>query len=99
MDKSYILQKICKESKQTKKLLPYLQKEAEEIITELTLELGLHKQDVREVVYTQFKFVDKVIRTGTLVKDEKFDINSYKSVRLLHLGRFIVAPTFKKRFG
>lgn len=74
-----------------------LQKEAEDIITELSLLTGLTKDKIRIAVMSQFRFVRDVMRLSNKPDSEDFDINDYKSIIIRRLGKFTVKPTFKKK--
>lgn len=54
-----------------------------DLIKEVAAEYDLTFEEVREAVFSQYKFLLEVIRSG-----DKSNSESFKSVRLSHLGTF-----------
>lgn len=76
----------------------YLQKEIEDEMLRLAEELNLNKETIRAAFVSQFRFIHNVIKNCVRCsKDENFDLNNYKSIRLPFLGRFEPKKSFIKK--
>jgi nucleoid DNA-binding protein len=60
-----------------------IQKEIRDLIKELAEKHNLSFETVREIIYSQFKYVRQELESGV-----KGDYNSYKNVMLRYLGTF-----------
>lgn len=97
MDNKSTLETIQQRSSKYASTTYRLQKEAEDIITELSLLTGLTKDKIRIAVISQFRFVRDVMRLTKKPDNEDFNIEDYKSTIIRRLGKFTVKPSFKKK--
>lgn len=98
MENNVIFAKVIDRHSKFKPATAYLQKEVEELITKLSEESELTKEQIRAMWVSQFRMISAVIKQCKSKNDEDFDINTYKSIRLPYLGRFEVKKTFKKKY-
>ena len=91
------VEKILERNKKYLTRIPNFQPEAEEIVKMLSIKYGLHQKTIRLIIASEFRFVKHVMEQCKLEKDEGFDVDEYKSIRLKGLGKFEPQKRFKDR--
>jgi len=92
------IKKIIKRHKKYSSKLPVMQGEVETIIEEIQKETGLDKSDIREIITSQFRFIENVASFCKPINSKEFNPEEYKSVRLSKLGRFEVINSFRREY-
>lgn len=96
MESKLILSKIIDRHNKYKPATAYLQKEVEDELTKLSIELGMTKEEIRSIWVSQFRFVRDATSVCKKPTDEDFTLDTYRSIRLPYFGKFEAKKSFIK---
>ena len=101
MENDIILAKVLERHERFKKVIPYQQKEVEDIFKEIyeeyAKERGIDLETIRTAVVSQFRFVRDIMKLCKKPLEEGFNIDMYKSIKTT-FGIFKPKKTFLRKY-